>query len=179
MKVGAQHNRATPLGYAAQEGRNVQTPVDSRAAHDRPAGPTHTEKQNKQIGGKPLATPSISWRELDSLPPLLTIAETMRLTGLKRSACYEATRTGHIPIVRISTGRIAVPTYELLKRFHLLEEGGNQSFEGCRYAAFGDHAQEDDQEMAVPRADHDQVCQTGHSERERQDGGCSGQGLDP
>lgn len=121
--------------------------------------------------------PYISWRELDSLPPLLTIAQTMRLTGLKRSACYEATRTGHILTVRISTGRIAVPTYELLKRLHLIEEGGNQSFSGCRYAAFADHARQDDQEMDVFRADHDsEVCQSCCSERERQQGKCPGRG---
>ena len=123
--------------------------------------------------------PSITWRELDSLPPLLSIAETMRLTGLKRSACYAATRTGHIPVVRISTGRIAVPTHELLKRYHLLEEGGNQSCEGCRYAAFSDHTQEDDHETAVSQAGHDQVCQMGGSEREGPDDLRRGQGLDP
>lgn len=109
----------------------------------------------------------ISRCELCALPPLLSMDETRPVTGLGRSATYEAARTGFLPTVQVSQGRMMVPTHELLRRLRLLEEGGYQSCQGCRYAAFTDHTREDDRSTDACQADHHQVCQTDRPEGER------------
>ena len=47
-------------------------------------------------------------RVTDSLPPLLTVEQTVRLTQLGRATVYEALRRGDLPSVRVGR-RVLIP----------------------------------------------------------------------
>ncbi len=54
----------------------------------------------------------------DSLPPLLTVEQTVRLTQLGRATVYEALRRGDLPSVRVGR-RVLIPTAALMRRLGL------------------------------------------------------------
>lgn len=53
-------------------------------------------------------------KNLDDLPPVLTVPEAARLLRLKRSTAYELVRTGQVPSVRFGR-QVRVPTGKLLE----------------------------------------------------------------
>jgi excisionase family DNA binding protein len=56
----------------------------------------------------------IGLRELQGLPPTLTVEEAARLCRIGRNAAYEAVASGHLPGMRIGR-RWVVPTMRLLR----------------------------------------------------------------
>lgn len=59
---------------------------------------------------------------LDDLPRVLTISEAAQVLRISRGSCYEAARTGGIPVVRI--GRtLRVPRAALLALLGEREDG--------------------------------------------------------
>lgn len=55
---------------------------------------------------------------IDSLPPLLTVEQLIRLTQLGRSTIYEALRRGDLPSVRVGR-RVLIPKAALMRRLSL------------------------------------------------------------
>lgn len=52
-----------------------------------------------------------------------TIRECAKLLGVSVSVCYEAARTGQLPVIRVGKRRMLVPKYALDR---MLEEAGAQ-----------------------------------------------------
>lgn len=53
------------------------------------------------------------------LRPTLTVDEVAVLLGTSRANAYEAARLGQIPVIRVGTRRIVVPTAKFLKMLGL------------------------------------------------------------
>ena len=51
----------------------------------------------------------------------MTVPEAGRILGMSRQAAYRAARTGHLPIVRISSHRLVVPTHQLRQMLSIPE----------------------------------------------------------
>jgi len=53
-----------------------------------------------------------------------TISECAKLIGVSKSVCYEAARTGRLPVIHVGKRRMVVPKHALHK---MLEQAGTQT----------------------------------------------------
>ena len=58
-----------------------------------------------------------------------TIPECARILGVSVGVCYEAARSGQIPIIRLGKRRMVVPRFALLKML----EGTGIQIDPCQY----------------------------------------------